>query len=505
MDGARSIAFHTLGCAKNEVDSEKMCALAAASGYQVVERPEDADVLVVNTCAFITEATEEAIATILEAAQLPRVKDGSCHLVVAGCLPSRYGADLATELPEVSAFLPVLEEERLPELLARLFADGQSVPSVGATVLADRFPDTRASGHSPKTGDGSFRSAAGQTKTARRSRGQSAWAYLKIAEGCGRRCSFCTIPDIRGPYRSIALAELLDEADELVAVGVLELVLIAQDSGRWRDGHRRLPDLLSELASRHPEVWLRVMYLQPNGVSDRLLEVMAEHQNICNYLDIPLQHASARVLREMNRQGNGREYLALLDKIRHRLPDVTLRTTLIAGFPGESAAEARELERFVQDAAFDYVGIFPFSPEEGTPAGERDDQVPPATRLARAQRLRDIADAIGFQKASEKVGEELEVLVCGYDTESDQTTGLPGGAESSALADLAVRTAAGPAGGQTPVYGRTQGQAPEVDGIVHLAAGRIGDRLLVRITDSFCYEWEGEATSRLGKVVSIRP
>jgi ribosomal protein S12 methylthiotransferase len=210
------------------------------------------------------------------------------------------------------------------------------------------------------------------------------------------------------------------------------------------------------------------MYLQPSGITDELLATMARHANICNYLDLPLQHANARVLREMNRSGSGPEYLALLARIRAALPDVTLRTTVIAGFPGETRAEARELERFIEQAAFDYVGVFPYSQEEGTAAGSRVDQVPPRTRRARAQRLRDLADAIGFAKVAARVGtvEEVLVIECDEDAEDDVY----------------------------PLLGRTKGQAPEVDGMVHLNKGNIGNLVSVTMVESYCYELDGRVT-----------
>jgi ribosomal protein S12 methylthiotransferase len=235
-----------------------------------------------------------------------------------------------------------------------------------------------------------------------------------------------------------------------------------------------LAGLLDVLAVRFPATWFRVMYLQPQGITDDLLVVMAAHANICNYLDIPLQHASKRVLREMNRAGCGAEYLALLARIRAALPDVTLRTTVIAGFPGETRADARELERFIADAAFDYVGVFPYSQEEGTAAGKRGDQVPLRTRRARAQRLRDLADTVGFTRVATRVGDVAEVLVI----ERDEDAGEGEGAQESAY----------------PLLGRTKYQAPEVDGMVHLDRGNIGELLSATMVEAYCYELDGRVT-----------
>ena len=431
MKSSISVAFVTLGCAKNEVDSEKMRALIVARGMTLTDDLNQADCIVINTCAFITEASEEAIATILETADLPRVLTGQCRLVVTGCLPSRYGDDLKHEFQEVAAFVPVGEESTIAEKIWGLFEAEEPA-----------LPDDAEQASSP------LRIA----ETA-----NSVWAYLKIAEGCSRRCSYCTIPDIRGPYVSYPLADLLAEAAELVNGGVRELVLIAQDTGLWRDGEKSLPDLLEELARLYPDVWLRIMYLQPTGVSERLLEVMKAHANICDYLDIPLQHASGQVLANMNRSSEGAEHLALLERIRGKLPDVTLRTTLIAGFPAETRAQARQTELFVQAARFDYTGVFVYSAEEGTPAAAMDGQVAMRTRRARAQRLRDMADAIGYQRAAEHIGIITEVLIVGYED------GVP--------------------------VGRSRAQAPEADGIIYLDGGRPGQRVRAEVYDSFCYDW----------------
>jgi ribosomal protein S12 methylthiotransferase len=462
------VAFLTLGCAKNEVDSERMRAALSAAGFSLADSPDTADCLVINTCAFISEATEEAIATILEAAETPRVSEGRCKLVVAGCLPSRYGDELSAELPEVAAFVPVASEGGLADVIAGLFGEqdgglgsampgglGNATPGGLGAATPGGLGSAMPGGLGNATPGGPL-SPPDASHPRRLPVEPLPWAYLKIAEGCSRRCSFCTIPDIRGPYRSEPLAEVIAEADQLVGAGARELVLIAQDTGLWRDGDMRLPDLLERLARRYPDVWLRVMYLEPAGVTDRLLEVMAAYANICDYLDIPLQHASPKVLAEMNRSGSSEEHLALLGRIRAALPGVTLRTTLIAGFPGETRAEAKLLERFVEAAQFDYVGVFAYSQEDGTPAGRRDDQVPRRTRLARAQRLRDLADAIGAVRAASREGSVVEALVCEYED------GVP--------------------------IGRSQAQAPEVDGVLYLDAGQPGERNTVIIGESMMYD-----------------
>jgi len=456
------VAVITLGCAKNEVDSDKMRARLLAAGHTLVDDAASAEVIILNTCAFITEATEEAIANILELASLGNVASGQARLLVAGCLPSRYGSQLNSELPEVSAFISVEEEERIAEIVGQCASAAAGEPSV--IVSAVPAPAS-ASVPAPAPAIPAVAAAPRQRS------GQSPWAYLKIADGCSRHCAFCTIPAIRGPYRSVPASGILAEASELVANGARELVLIAQDTGLWKgahnepDGPRNLAQLLKLLAQRFDQTWLRVMYLQPQGINDELLTVMAEHDNICNYLDIPLQHANAEVLREMNRQGSGSGYLRLIEHIRRMLPDVALRSTVIAGFPGETRAQARELERFIEQAEFDYLGVFPYSPEDGTPAGQRHDQVPRRTRLARAQRLRDLADAIGFTRTAERLGCVEQVLVLEPD---DDDLGSP-----------------------YPLLGRTQRQAPEVDGMVHLDCGQPGQVVSARIVETCCYDLDG--------------
>jgi ribosomal protein S12 methylthiotransferase len=453
-----SVSCITLGCAKNEVDSDRMRSLVQAAGYAVGDTPELADAVIVNTCSFLTEATEEALAAIFDVLALEGFAAGSRKLLVAGCMPARYGDDLANELPEVAAFIPTAEEDDIVAVLERVL--GQPAPG-------------NAVGERP---------ALLRTCTA-------PWAYVKISDGCDRFCSFCTIPLIRGRYHSYPAADILAEVDGLVGEAAREIVLLGQDTGIW--GHdlkgtgqgepKNLAGLLGALATRHPQTWFRVMYLQPQGVTDELLAVMASHSNICDYLDIPLQHASQRVLKEMNRAGNGAEYLELLGRIRRILPNVTLRTTVIAGFPGETRADARELERFLAAARFDYVGVFSYSQEDGTKAGARADQVPVRTRNARAQRLRDLADRIGFELNERWVDTVCDVLVIGPDEDE------LGDEDGSVAPDGSAAS-----GGGHGLIGRTQSQAPDVDGVVHLDKGIAGSIVSARITGAYCYELDAE-------------
>lgn len=429
-----SVAFLTLGCPKNEVDTDRMRAAVAASAFRVSEEAENADVLVVNTCSFIEAATEESLQTVLAAANewLPE-REGR-RLVVAGCMPSRYGTDLAEALPEVDAFVPVNDENAIIDVLERL----TGVAAHSGAPVGDACPARTDSGPS---------------------------AYLQVSDGCHRTCAYCTIPSIRGPYRSRAIEDLVHEAELLVGLGAKEIVLIGQDItayGRDLETGETLADVVRAVAAVPGVHWLRLMYAQPDGVTDELLATMAELENVCHYLDMPLQHASRDVLRAMERSGDAERFLALIERIRSAMPDAVLRTTLIAGFPGETREDTRALQRFLERARFDYVGVFAYSAEEGTTAAEMPDQVPLRTRKARAQRLRDLADHIGFDRASERVDQMLEVLVEGV----DEDDGV--------------------------VIGRWRGQAPEIDGLVLLDRGEPGEIVRVRITDTLGYDLEGE-------------
>lgn len=447
---APAVAFLTLGCPKNEVDTDKMRASVAASAYRLVDDHDEADVVIVNTCSFITEATEESISVVLELASQWLPQSESRKLVVAGCMPSRYGGDLASELPEVAAFVPVDREGAVLEVLEQVTGVAAQRPAAAGVALP-----------------GDAASANSETPPRRRTvSGPS--AYLQVSDGCHRDCAYCTIPSIRGPYRSRTVDEIVAEAVELVASGAQELVLIGQDItayGRDLDTPHTIADVVRAVAAVPGVKWLRLMYAQPDGVSDELLAAMAENPNVARYLDMPLQHASKQVLRAMKRSGDAPRYLELIARIRAVMPDVVLRTTLIAGFPGETKGDVAALLRFLEDARFDYVGVFPYSQEQGTAAALMEPQVPLRTRRARAQRLRDAADRIGFEKAAGQVGRELEVLVEAI----DEDTGL--------------------------AVGRWTGQAPDIDGIVWLDRGTPGEMVRARIVDSICYDLEGEVVS----------
>lgn len=433
-----SIAFVTLGCPKNEVDSDRMAAAVAGSAYRLVGDPDDADVVVLNTCAFIEPATEESIEEAFALAHEWRPARPGRRLIVAGCMVSRYGDDLAAAMPEPDAFVAVADEDTLLSVIERLTGR-----------LAGRVPT------------GILRTPGAHT------------AYLKVTEGCDRNCAYCTIPAIRGRFMSIPQATVLQEAEYLVEHGARELVLVGQDIARYGHGapvgpgtRPAAPDLASlvrALDALPGDFRMRLMYLQPDGVTPALLEAVATSRRVCHYFDIPLQHASAHILRAMGRPGDAATHRALLQRIRSTLPDVTLRTTVMAGFPGETEADAQVLEDFIAEAGFDYVGVFPYSAEEGTRAAEMPGQVAEPLRLERAQRIRDIADATGFARAAQRVDTTAQVLVEGTDEDGQ-------------------------------LWGRTRSQAPEVDGITLLDAvsSPAGAFVTVRITDSVGYDLVGE-------------
>jgi len=433
------VAFVTLGCAKNEVDTSRMRDKVIAAGMELTDSIEEAEVVVVNTCSFIQEATEESLEAIFELSDLDAVKSGKTRLIVAGCMPSRYGKDLEGELKEATAFLPCDKEESIVQVIEDL---------LGIEVSATK----------------PFDQAVQINLNDEKSRELSPSVYVKISEGCDRYCSYCTIPFIRGRYRSYPLDEIEGDVQSKIVRGAREIVLIAQDTGRWgKDlpGELDLAHLLKTLAAKHPDTWFRMMYLQPEGVSEALLEVVATFPNICKYLDIPFQHSNTEILSLMNRTGSSKEYKALITHIRECIPSITLRTTMIAGFPGETEKAFEELCAFIEECDFDYVGVFPYSQEEGTKAAELPGQIDEPTKLNRAQRIRDLADALSISKISAKVDTELDVLILGKDEEGQ-------------------------------LFGRAQCQAPDVDGVVFLETGKIGDIISLIVEDTFLYDMEGK-------------
>ncbi len=444
---ARSVAFVTMGCAKNEVDTEHMRAHVLAAGYSVEEDPACADAVVVNTCSFIQAATEESIEAVFDAAGLPNVASGKAALVVAGCMPARYGDDLESELTEAHAFVPCSREDDIAVVLDGLFAEDGRFSRAAASMP----PSASAA----STGCLVSEEGIGTERV---------FAYVKISDGCDRFCSYCTIPYIRGRYRSFTLEAICREVDAHVCAGVREIVLIAQDTGRWGADFEEPTDLaflVSSLAERHPRTWFRVMYVQPEGITDALLQAVASHGNVCPYFDIPLQHVDPVLLKAMRRSGSRAEAQALVARVKGAVPNATLRTTLIAGFPGETEEQFEALCDFVEEELFDYVGVFAYSREEGTRAYHLPGQLDENVKAERAQRLRDVADAACVPNIAARIGTFEQVLVEGREEDGQ-------------------------------LVGRAMCQAPDVDGATYLDGGAVGDIVRVRITDTLMYEMEGE-------------
>jgi len=435
------VGLVSLGCPKNLVDSETMLGLLSAEGFSITGREEEADVLIVNTCSFINDAKEESIKTILELARL-KASGRLKTLLVAGCLAQRYPDELVREMPEIDGLIGTGDVGEIVRAVRRALS-GERVSPCGA-------PGTLSGAAAPR-----LLSTPSYT------------AYLKIAEGCDNRCAYCVIPEIRGPYRSRPLEDVLQEAASLAAMGVHELILIAQDTTRYGldlYGRPALAGLLGKLSRLEGIAWLRVMYAYPALVNDELLEVMAAEPKICRYLDIPLQHVSDAILTRMNRRGKRKDITTLVRQMRTAVPGITLRTSFIVGFPGETEEDFRELLDFMKTVRFDRVGVFTYSPEEGTPAAGMSGQVPEEVKAARKESAMLLQRKISLERNRAKVGRELTVLVEG-------------------------RT-----GGKGVFYGRSEGDAPEIDGKVFVRAGRdlsAGELVRVRVTGAREYDLEG--------------
>lgn len=387
------IGLISLGCAKNLVDSEHMLALLRAAGWEITEDMAEADVGVVNTCGFIEAAKSEAIETILETAQYKRT--GSMKgLVVTGCLVQRYAQEMQKELPEIDAICGTGSYENIVDA-ANAALGGQK-----AAYMAD------------------MASAALEGDRDRLT--PSYTAYFKIAEGCSNRCGYCIIPKLRGPYRSREMDALLEEAKALSDAGVKELIVIAQDITKYGmdlPGHKRLlPELLRRLCELD-FTWVRLHYLYPDQITDELIDVIAEEPKIVKYLDIPLQHVSRRILRAMHRPGDGEEFAALIEKLRERIPGLVLRTSLIVGLPGETEEEFAELCTFLQETAIERVGVFEFSPEEGTEAAELPDQIDAETKANRRLIVEELQSGVLDDYNTSRHGEVMDVLCEGFDEE----------------------------------------------------------------------------------------
>ncbi len=421
----------SLGCAKNQVDTENMLGLLRAAGYGIVSDPEEADILIVNTCGFILPAKEESIETIFEMAQYK--KAGTCRLlVVTGCLSERYRKELTEEMPEVDIFLGVREYDKLPRLLAeKLHTPCLSFENAGRLLVSPPYR-----------------------------------AYLRVGDGCNNRCTYCAIPLIRGNLNSVPIEKLIDEAKRLADNGVTELSVIAQDtSGFGKDlyGEPRLLPLLSALNKIDSLKWVRLLYTYPDTVTKELLDTLAEGEKLVPYLDIPLQHCNDGILKRMNRRGSKAHIQSVLDHLYKRYPDFTLRTSLMVGFPGETDAQFEELMQFMRDYPFDRVGTFQFSPEEGTAAEKMPDQIPGEVKQERYDRLMTQQQEISRRRNGRWIGRELTMLI--------EDTGMDG------------------------TFGRTEREAPDADGLVKIAPSyrhEAGQYIPIRITMADAYDMVGE-------------
>jgi len=426
------IGFVSLGCPKNLVDSEVMIGLVRQAGHEITSEAAGADVLVVNTCAFIGPARQESIDAILELGELK--KSGRCRkLIVAGCLAERYGRDLLQAIPEIDAVLGI---DEVPEIVSAISAEPGAGAAAGVPArLFRRSPAASAAGAGLPT----YLYGADTPRTLVT---PGHYAYVKVAEGCDYSCSFCIIPSLRGHYRSRTARSIVTEARRLAELGVRELLLVSQDTsffGVDRGRRGALAGLLRDLNRIDGLEWIRLLYLFPTTIGDDVLDAMAEYEKVCRYVDLPLQHAAPGVLRRMRRPGSGATYRRLLDRVRSRVPGVALRTTLITGFPGETAAEFEELVRFVEDVRFDHLGVFTYSHEEGTSAHRYPDDVPARVKRQRRERLMGLQKRLVRQTQRRRLGEEVRVMVDGPSPEHG----------------LVLR-------------GRLESQAPDIDSCVYL-------------------------------------
>jgi ribosomal protein S12 methylthiotransferase len=438
------IGFVSLGCPKNLVDAEVMLGIAHQAGHEITPDAESADVIVVNTCAFIDRAKQESIDAILEMAQQKR--DGRCgRLVVTGCLAERYHDELRAEIPEIDAVLGTGEVEGILEAIQSRGEDRGARSEARVAPITFHRSGPRSSTLDPRPSILDPRSLPTylyDADTPRLQTTPSHLSYVKIAEGCDYTCAFCIIPTLRGKYRSRTSESVVREARALAERGVKELLLISQDTtfyGIDRGERGALGRLLRQLNAIDGLEWIRLLYLYPTTITDDVLEAMAECEKVCRYVDLPLQHASADVLKRMRRPGNRRSYDALLQRIRERVPGVTMRTTFIVGFPGETEASFAELEAFVEDTRFDHVGVFTYSHEEGTRAFAVADDVSADTKRRRRDRLMARQRRIVAETQRSRVGSEAAVLIDG-----------PSGEHELVL------------------QGRLEGQAPEIDPVVYL-------------------------------------
>lgn len=436
------LLFISLGCDKNLVDSEQMLGLLEKEGHTFTDDETEAEVIIINTCCFINDAKEESINTILEMAEYR--KTGPCRaLIVTGCLAQRYSREITEEIPEVDAVIGTTAYDALPEILEKALKGQkeQKLESLNRLVRPKAGRQLTTGGH---------------------------YAHLKIAEGCDKHCTYCIIPRIRGPYRSVPMEELLKEAADLADQGVKELILVAQETtlyGLDLYGEKRLPVLLRELCRIKGLRWIRLQYCYPEEITKELIQVLQEEPKLCRYLDLPIQHASDPILKRMGRRTTRADLEQIIADLREALPDICLRTTLITGFPGETEEDHRELMSFIDTCEFDRLGVFTYSQEEDTPAAQMPGQIDEEVKENRQAELMELQQEIAFEKAEAMKGRELEVLIEGR------------------------------VSGENAYVGRTYRDAPDVDGYIFINTEETlmsGDFAKVRVTGACEYDLIGE-------------
>ena len=436
------ILFISLGCDKNLVDTEVMLGMLASRGYEMTNDEQEADIIVINTCCFIHDAKEESIQNILEMAEYK--KNGSAKaLIVTGCMAERYRQEILDEIPEVDEVLGTTAYDRILDAVDAALAGQHEVMTADLDALP--LPETKRL----VTTGGHF-------------------AYLKIAEGCDKHCTYCIIPKIRGNFRSVPMERLLKEAQDLAEQGVKELILVAQETtlyGKDLYGEKSLPKLLRELCKISGIRWIRILYCYPEEITDELIQVMKEEPKICHYLDLPIQHANDTILKRMGRRTSKQELIDIVQKLRKEIPDICLRTTLITGFPGEPQEQHEEVMEFIDTLEFDRLGAFTYSPEEDTPAATFEDQIDEEVKEDRQADIMELQQEIAFDKAEDMIGREVLVMIEGK------------------VAD------------ENAYVGRTYRDAPNVDGLIFINTDVeliSGDFAKVKVTGALDYDLIGE-------------
>ncbi|RKQ30984.1 MULTISPECIES: 30S ribosomal protein S12 methylthiotransferase RimO [Clostridia] len=441
------ILFISLGCDKNLVDSEVMLGLLASRGYEMIDDEQEADIIVVNTCCFIHDAKQESVDNILEMAEYK--KTGKLKaLIVTGCLAERYRQEIIDEIPEVDAVLGTTAYDKILDAVDEALEGKHflEMEDLQALPVVNTKRQITTGGH---------------------------FAYMKIAEGCDKHCTYCIIPKIRGTYRSVPMEQLIKEAEELAAQGVKELILVAQETtlyGKDLYGEKSLHKLLKELCKVSGIQWIRILYCYPEEITDELIQVIKEEPKICHYLDLPIQHANDEILKRMGRRTSKQELVDIVTKLRKEIPDICLRTTLITGFPGETEEQHQELVEFVDEMEFDRLGVFTYSPEEDTPAATMPDQIEEEVKFERQAELMELQQEVAFDTAEKMIGREMLVMIEGK------------------IAD-------------EPAYvGRTYRDAPKVDGLIFVETGELlmsGDFAKVTVTGAEEYDLIGGLTNEL--------